>query len=112
MTQPTQLGQLANIVEFLLDYPVEKHKYPDGYPEDLMGDVFPGKDYVIGMCDEAIDSYMDLLISTKDAILRDIARMGIEIFKGVKLDRLKKLSVVPESVYKTDEIQEMMKSLL
>ena len=112
MTQQAQPGQLTEIVDFLLDYPVERRPYPKHFPEELMGEVFPGKDYVIGMCDEAIDNYMDTIIETKNPIIRDIASMGVDIFKDVKLKRLKKLHESRQTVYKTDEIQEMINALL
>lgn len=83
------MEELESVLKFLMDYPLEEKPYPPGYPEDLKFEEYPGKDFVIGLCDECIDTSIQLYPEAKS---KEIMREWIKLLKTVREIRIKKLA--------------------
>lgn len=79
---------LTKIVNFLLDYPLKKEPVPDWMPDTLKEEQYPGKDYVVGFCEEAIDEFMTNAPKAKlkesGKMMREVAEMFREIMERRK----------------------------
>lgn len=82
---------ISDVVKFLLDYPIEDQPYPDHYPDDLIFEHYPGKDYVVGFCDEAIDDFYKARLKQKDPAMRELILGYVDVFKRIRDRRLKLL---------------------
>jgi hypothetical protein len=88
------MASLKNCFEFLLNYPVKETPYPKGYPDDLRFDHYPGKDFVVGVCDENIELLMQGLMTQKNPQARELIKDYIELYKQIRLRRQKQLGKV------------------
>lgn len=82
---------LSDIVDFLSNYPLKETPYPKGYPEDLKFDLYPGQDFVIGFCDEAIEAFTRSYAETKNKDARELCANFAQLFEQIKDKRQKKL---------------------
>ena len=78
------MGDLTDIFNYLINYPLKETPYPDNYPDELRYDPYPGKDLVIGMCDEAIDNFLKVTNPATRQLACDYAKL----FKGIRKRRL------------------------
>jgi hypothetical protein len=85
---------MESIFKFLIDYPLEVTPYPDGYPEDLIFDDYPGQDYVVGFCDEAIEECIRTSADAKSKQGRDLLLGYAELFQTLRAHRFRLLSRV------------------
>lgn len=83
------MEELHETLKFLIEYPTEEMPYPDNYPEDLKYDPYPGKDFVIGVCDEAIEKALQLYPASKH---KDAMKIWTKCLKLVRDYRVKLLS--------------------
>ena len=77
--------------EWLRNYPIEK-KWSDGAPDWLKEEDYPGRDFVIGMCEEQIENFTKIAMTHKNEYKRKLAKGYADIFIKVLEDREKKLS--------------------
>ena len=82
------LAEYKKLINWLLDYPVKKTQYSRLMPDELQYDVFPGKDFVVGCCDENIEA----LVAGLSKPNRDQCAHYIGIFKQIKKRRLQMLA--------------------
>ena len=82
---------LSQIVKSLRSHPLKPLPYPDGYPEDLKFDLYPGKDYVVGVCEEEVGRGMRLVATSKNKTVKSMAQMHVDLFKDILKERQKKL---------------------
>jgi hypothetical protein len=99
------MGEISEVVHFLLDYPIKTEPYPENYPEDLIYDPYPGKDFVIGFCDDAVEQFVRIAGSRKE--IEELAIGFADIFKEVRRRRLVKLQPKVESPPKQDGIKQL-----
>ena len=77
---------------YLKSYPLEKKVWSEGTPDWLTEEMYPGKDFVVGMCEEQIESFTKTYSKAEVKEAKDIARLCIDEFKKVLKERLEKLS--------------------
>lgn len=95
---------INELFRYLMDYPVTEEPYPPGYPEDLMFEHYPGKDFVVGVCDENIETLVRGLSKAKDPDHRQLIKDYLGLFRDLKAYRLRKL--MGKVCYNTQAIQE------
>ena len=83
------MEELHETLKFLIEYPTEEMPYPEGYPEDLKIDPYPGKDFVIGVCDEAIENALSLYSTSKN---KEALKIWAKCLKLVREYRVKLLA--------------------
>ena len=84
---------LRESVNFLREYPVKKSEYPEDYPEALKFDMYPGKDFVIGMCEETIEKATEKLFDPKvEKANKKLLQKHISLFKQLIDERNEKLT--------------------
>jgi hypothetical protein len=88
------INQLEKIIEFLMDYPLKEEPYPEHYPEDLKMDLYPGKDFVVGFCEEAIDNFLAGAPKAQSKEMKRMMREVADLFRRVLEIRQKKLQNV------------------
>jgi hypothetical protein len=93
---------LSEIVHYLMEYPVKEPPYPKGYPEDLQFEPYPGTDFVIGACDEQIDTIMKMLMGEKSQPKRELYQSALDMWQALRHYRVKKISHSTEFHYKRD----------
>lgn len=86
--------EIAEIFEFLTNYPLKPEPYPEHYPEDLQFDLYPGKDFVVGFCEEAIDEFSSNAPKAKSKEMRNLMLSYVGLFKTLMAKRLLKLKNV------------------
>jgi hypothetical protein len=84
--------KLVEIVEWLRDYPLKEEPYPEGYPDDLKYDPYPGRDFVLAICEEQMAEMLKISVGHKDKEIRKLAQGIAEVFREVYKDRKKKLT--------------------
>lgn len=93
---------ISEAIDFLINYPIEEKEYPKGYPEDLKFDPYPGKDYVIGVCDETIEEALQLYAVSKKEASKEALKLWIGLLREVREHRKRKLNP-PKPMPKTIE---------
>jgi len=83
---------ISETIKFLTEYPIKETPYPPGFPEDLIFDHYPGKDFVIGVCDETIEGALSDYADTKKQAIKDALKEWIKLLKVVRENRVKKLA--------------------
>jgi hypothetical protein len=85
------IDTLRDIVKFLMEYPAIEEPPPPGFPPELCEPIYPGKDYVIGMCDEAIEQ-ITKDFPTAPKANRPVMQSAIDMWNAMKEYRYRKLA--------------------
>ena len=85
--------EYGKLIRELADWPLEETPYPEHYPEDLKYDPFPGKDFVVGLCDEQIEILVNGAQEAKGET-RDLLLKYADLFEMIKTQRVVKLKTV------------------
>jgi hypothetical protein len=85
--------EYSKLIEQLIDWPLENAPYPEGYPDELKYDPYPGKDFVVGVCEEQIEILVDGAQNSKGD-KRDVLLKFADLFEKIKLRRQHNLSTL------------------
>lgn len=84
------MGELSAIIRQLMQTPLKRTPYPKGYPDDLKFDLYPGKDYVVGVLDEMIEDFTRLLFEA-DGEKAELVADYLNLFQDLREQRLSQL---------------------
>ena len=93
---------LPKLFNFLIDYPVDEKKYPGWYPDVLTEPMYPGKDYVLGVCDENIEIVAEMIIKIKDPDHRKLIGDYFDLLLRLRRYRVKKIEAAKKNVPMSD----------
>jgi hypothetical protein len=82
------------IVKFLQAYPLHKDPPPESWPEILKHDEYPGEDFVVGFCDDAVEMFARTSGEAKLPEMKQLALDYVELFQSIRADRILLLSKV------------------
>lgn len=106
------MEELHETLKFLIEYPTEEKPYPPGYPEDLKMDPYPGKDFVIGVCDEAIEKALKLYPASKNKDAMKIWTKCLKLVRDYRVRLLADKGKPPEPKVAEAITEEMIKQTL
>lgn len=94
------MSNSANILEFV----TWLTEFDQKHPHKVFSEEYPGVDFLVGLCDDAIDRYTRNYLNTQDQVIKSIAQDGVEIFRSLKKRRLKTLTPKPFEVEVMDAL--------
>lgn len=104
-------SKLNEIVHYLMEYPVKEEPYPPHYPEELQFEVYPGKDFVIGACEEQIDTIMKMLVKEKSRAKIELYQSALDMWQALRGYRVKKLKAAKVHRYASDLYSDVIEAL-